>query len=211
MNPIHHELIEKYAACHSTSEDPLLKELEQVTHEQTEWPQMLIGHVEGQFLRMLIEILQAKRVLDVGTFTGYSALAMAAGLPEDGELITCDRNEKTTRIAREFWDRSPHGKKIYLTLGDAIKTIPAQKGPFDFVFIDADKENYIRYWELCLPKVRKGGVIAVDNVLWGGRVLDPKDETDKTVAAFNKRILNDPRVEIVMLPVRDGITLARKK
>lgn len=211
MKPIINPLVDAYAAAHSTEESSLLKELSRETHAKTELPQMLVGHLEGAFLRTLIRVTQAKSVLEIGTFTGYSALAMAEGLGASGKLITCDINAVTTKIAKKYWARSPHGKKITLKLGPALKTIPTLKGKFDLVFIDADKDNYLNYWEACLPRVREGGLIVVDNVLWSGRVLKPKDYTDRVIARFNNFIRRDSRVEIVMLSVRDGMTLAVKK
>ncbi len=203
--------IERYAERHSSPEKALYRELARVTREKTEIPQMQVGHLEGSFLRLLVKATRAKRVLEIGTFTGYSALCMAEGLSPGGGLITCDIDEKTTAIAREFWRKSPHGKKIRLRLGPALETIKKLKGPFDLAFIDADKENYLNYWRVCLPKVRRGGLILVDNVLWSGRVLRPKDSSDRAIARFNEIVLRDRRVELVMLAIRDGVTLARKK
>jgi caffeoyl-CoA O-methyltransferase len=203
--------IESYVETHSTEESPLLKELFKETHAKTDLPQMLVGHLEGSFLRMVVKMSKAKRILEIGTFTGYSALAMAEGLAASGRILTCDINPESTAIARKFWARSPHGKKIRLEIGPALETIKKLKGPFDLVFIDADKENYQNYWEACLPLVRQGGILLVDNVLWSGRVLKPKEFTDRVIARFNNFIRRDPRVELVMLPVRDGITLAIKK
>jgi caffeoyl-CoA O-methyltransferase len=203
--------LEAYAAAHSTDESPLLRELARETRAKTKLPQMLVGHLEGAFLRSLVRISRAKRVLEIGTFTGYSALAMAEGLGPAGRLITCDIDSGSTAIARKFWARSPHGKKIQLKLGLALDTLKQLKGPFDLVFIDADKENYQNYWEACLPLVRSGGLLVADNVLWSGRVLKPKDYTDRAIARFNNFIRRDPRVQTVMLTVRDGLTLALKK
>ncbi|MCH8204870.1 MAG: class I SAM-dependent methyltransferase [Candidatus Hydrogenedentes bacterium] len=205
------EEIEEYALVHSSREDPLLQALAQDTQANTKWPQMQTGHVEGSFLRMLVQVSKARRVLEIGTFTGYSALSMAMGLPEDGRVITCDVDPEATATARRYWEKSGQGAKIDLRLGPALETIESLEGPFDFVFIDADKENYVNYWEAVLPKVRQGGLIAVDNVLWSGRVLDPKDTLDHAVVAFNRHVRYDDRVELVMLTVRDGVTLARKK
>ena len=205
------EEIEEYALVHSSREDPLLQALAQDTQANTKWPQMQTGHVEGSFLRMLVQVSNARRVLEIGTYTGYSALSMAMGLPEDGRLITCDIDPEATAMARQYWEKSGQGAKIELRLGPALETIESLEGPFDFVFIDADKENYVNYWEAVLPKVRQGGLIAVDNVLWSGRVLDPKDTLDHAVVAFNRHVRYDDRVELVMLTVRDGVTLARKK
>lgn len=211
MREIIPKSIEDYARAHSTPEEPLHTKLVKVTYEKTEIPQMQTGHLEGIFLKLLVTAVRAKRILEIGTFTGYSALRMAEGMPLDGKLITCDINEEVTAIAREFWKQSPHGKKISLRLGPALETIKKLKGPLDLVFIDADKENYLNYWNACLPKVRRGGIILVDNVLWSGRVLNPKDATDKAIARFNEAALNDKRVELVMLTIRDGLTMAVKK
>jgi caffeoyl-CoA O-methyltransferase len=205
------EELERYAEKYSSPERTLLKELAKETYASAEFPQMQVGHLEGLFLNFLVRALKAKRVLEIGTFTGYSALAMAEALPPSGRLWTCDCDPKATSMAAKYWKRSPHGRKIKLVLGEARETLPHLKGPFDLVFIDADKENYKNYWELCLPKIRPGGWIAVDNVLWSGRVLRPKSQTDRAVHAFNQFAAGDKRVELVMLTVRDGITLAQKK
>jgi caffeoyl-CoA O-methyltransferase len=157
-----------------------------------------------------VRLLRAKRILELGTFTGYSSLIMAEGLPDDGKVITCDIDPVTTEIAKKYWSRSPHGKKIELKLGPALETVKTIVGLFDLVFIDADKVNYINYWELCLPKIRRGGLLVIDNVLWSGSVLNPEDETERAIAEFNKHVSNDERVEVVMLPIRDGVTLAWK-
>ncbi len=207
VNPV----LEAYATQHSSPESTLLKQLVRATQSKTSMPQMQVGHLEGSFLRLLVKISRAKRILEIGTFTGYSALAMAEGLPRDGRLITCDLNPQTTAIARAHWNKSPHGKKIELRLGRALETLRKLQGLFDLVFIDADKDNYLRYWELCVPKVRQGGILLADNVLWSGRVLQPRDATDQAIVAFNQHVLNDARVEVVMLPLRDGLTLAYKK
>ena len=203
--------LETYAEKHSAPESRLFRELARVTRAKTACPQMQVGNLEGGFLRLMVKITRAKRVLEIGTFTGYSALAMAEGLLAGGRLITCDLDPVSTRIARAAWDKSPHGKKITLELGPALRTLRKLEGLFDLVFIDADKENYIRYWNLCLPKVRRGGILLADNVLWSGRVLHPKDRTARAIAAFNRFVAADRRVEAVMLPLRDGVTLALKR
>ncbi len=202
--------IELYCRKNTTPESQLLHELVDETYARTAYPEMQIGHLEGAFLRMLVRLIRAKRVLELGTFTGYSSLVMAQALPEDGKLITCDIDPEATEIAKRYWSRSPHGNKIELRLGPALETLRNIKGPFDLVFIDADKENYINYWELCMPKTRSGGLIVIDNVLWSGGVLEPEDETDRAIAEFNRHVYNDERVEVVMLPLRDGVTLAWK-
>lgn len=210
MELLYPEAIDEYTKLHTSREDPLLQELTQETYAKAKYPTMQTGHVEGSLLALLAAILEARSVLEIGSFTGYSALAMAAAMPPDGRLITCDVDPVATEIARRYWARSPHGGKIELRLGPALETIESLDGPLDLVFIDADKENYINYWEACLPKVRRGGVIVVDNVLWSGKVLDPKEETDRAIVAFNTHARYDERVKAVMLPVRDGVTVARK-
>jgi caffeoyl-CoA O-methyltransferase len=205
------EEIEKYCHDHTTGEDILFQTLEKETHDKTDNPGMLVGRIEGTFLKMLARMVNATRILEIGTFTGYSALMMAEALPDDGRLITCDIDEEVTKIARRYWASSPHGNKIDLRLGPALESINKLDGPFDLVFIDADKENYSEYWEACVPLVRQGGVIIADNVLWSGRVLDPQEESDRALAAFNTRVKNDPRVDAVMLTIRDGVTLACKR
>lgn len=202
--------IEQYCRKHTNPESQLLHELVAETFEHTAFPEMEVGHLEGAFLRILVRLLRAKRILELGTFTGYSSLLMAEGLPDDGKLITCDIDPETTQIAKKYWSRSPHGKKIELKLGPALETLKTIEGLFDLVFIDADKVNYINYWELCLPKIRPGGLLVIDNVLWSGSVLNPEDETERAIDEFNKHVYNDKRVEVVMLPIRDGVTLAWK-
>jgi len=211
MIPIVSEAIQKYADALSTPEPGLSAELARETHATQKDPQMMVGHSEGLLLRLLVMISRSRRVLEIGTFTGYSALAMASALPDDGELITCDINRDTTAVARKYWDRSPHGKKIHLKLAPALETIATLTGPFDLVFIDADKPNYARYWDAVLPLVRSGGLLVADNVLWSGRVLDPQNDTDRAVAAFNAHVQHDKRVEHVLLPIRDGVTVAVKR
>lgn len=204
------EEIENYCKAHTTALDAVFDDLRKETFAKTTAPQMQVGLLEGRFLGLLVSLIGAKRVLEVGTFTGFSALAMASHLPEDGKLITCDIDPRATEIAKSFWSQSPHGKKIELKLGPAVETIPKLNETFDLVFIDADKAGYPKYWELAMPKVRKGGLIVVDNVLWSGRVLDPKEKSDREIHAFNEMAVKDPRVTLVMLTVRDGMLLAQK-
>jgi caffeoyl-CoA O-methyltransferase len=211
MIPFVSESILDYADAYSSPEPELFVELARETRASQKDPQMMVGHSEGLLLRLLVRLSRARRVLEIGTFTGYSALAMASALPDDGELITCDVDPVATSLARKFWERSPHGRKIHLKLAPASDTIPALQGPFDFVFIDADKPGYIKYWDAVLPIVRSGGVIVADNVLWSGRVIDPKEESDRALAAFNDHVRRDERVECVMLPIRDGVTVAVKR
>ena len=213
MTPIVPKPLEDYCAAHTTSPDPLLDELAAYTHAHCKDPQMLTGPVEGTLLRMLVQLSGARRVLEIGTYTGYSALSMAAGLPDGGELITCDSNPETTRIAQSFWARSLHGGRIKPILGPALETISALPAEtrFDFVFIDADKENYLRYYEAVLPHLRPGGLLAADNTLWSGKVLAPQEKSDHAIVAFNTHVTRDPRVEHVLLSVRDGVLLVRKR
>ena len=199
------EKIEEYAFNHTSYEGNLLKRLEEETYEKLEIPQMTTGRVEARFLKLLARLVSAKRILEIGTFAGYSALSMAEALPEDGELITCEIDPEAIVFAKRYFDLSPHGKKIALLEGAALDSLKSISGPFDMAFIDADKENYSNYYEAILPMIRYGGIIAVDNVLWSGRVLDPKDKSDKAIHQFNERVIQDKRVESVLLTVRDGL------
>ncbi len=212
--------IDKYCSKHSTPENAVLVELAGVTNRSTIDPGMMVGHIEGAFLKLLVKISGAKKVLEIGTFTGYSALAMAEGLPDDGVLITCDKDKKTSETAQQFWEKSEHGKKITQILGNALEILwefeavleNGTFGPlFDLVFIDADKKNYWNYWNLCLKMLRSGGIIAVDNVLWEGRVVAPDTVGCREMDEFNKKVIADDRVEVLMLPIRDGVTVAIKK
>ena len=199
------EKIEEYAFNHTSYEGNLLKRLEEETYEKLEIPQMTTGRIEARFLKLLARLVGAKRILEIGTFAGYSALSMAEALPEDGELITCEIDPEAIVFAKRYFDLSPHGKKIGLLEGAALDSLKSISGPFDMAFIDADKENYSNYYEAILPMIRYGGLIAVDNVLWSGRVLDPKDKSDKAIHQFNERVIQDKRVESVLLTVRDGL------
>jgi caffeoyl-CoA O-methyltransferase len=205
--------IEEYCLRHTTARDKLLRELEKYTNRYCADARMLIGPHEGALLAMLVRLTGARRILEIGCFTGYSALCMAEALPGNGRLTTCEIKPEHAEIARSFFARSPHGRKIKLRLGPALETLadlPAST-KFDLVFLDADKENYVNYYEAVLPHLRPGGVIIADNVLWSGRVLAPKKKTDRAVVKFNKHVCRDPRVECVMLPVRDGVYLVRKR
>jgi caffeoyl-CoA O-methyltransferase len=205
--------LDHYIQEHTRSRPALFDELRDVTYASTSAPQMQVGRVEGTFLEMLVGLMGARRVLEIGTFTGYSALSMAEGLPDDGELVTCDIDPETTKIARAFFDRAPWGKKITLRLGDAretLRTLPADR-PFDLAFIDADKSGYVDYYEAILPLLRPGGLIVADNTLWSGKVLDPKTKDDHAIVRFNAHVQADARVENVLLSVRDGMMLARKR
>lgn len=202
--------IEDYCRSHTTPLPGVFDELKKDTYAEMKLPQMQVGLLEGRFLGMLVAITGAKNVLEFGTFTGFSSLAMAQALPEDGKIITMDIDDRCIAMAKHYWGKDPNGKKIEFRLGPALETVATLKGPFDLVFIDADKPNYVAYWDKALPLVRKGGLLVVDNVLWSGTVLNPKEKSDFEIVEFNTHARKDTRVEIVMLPVRDGMLLARK-
>ncbi len=206
--------ITAYCTRHSDSEDDLLKELARQTHLKTLMPRMFSGHLQGVFLSLISQLAKPDRILEIGTFTGYSALCLAKGLTENGKLITLDNNLQTSLIAKDFFSKSLYKNKIEFISGDAPKIIPTLAYTFDLVFIDADKKNYALYYDLVFDKLKSGGLIIADNVLWSGKVLDLATNKDKgtlNMQAFNEKVANDPRVEKVMLPLRDGITLIRKK
>jgi len=206
------EDIERYAMAHSAPLPPLLEELMEETHREFgELARMLSGQLEGTLLQMLASAIGARRILEIGTFTGFSAQMMAAALPQDGELITCDVNPNAIALARRYFERSPHGQKITVREGPALETLKTLEPGFDLVFIDADKQNYVNYYEACLPLLATNGLIAVDNVLWSGRVLDPQTDDDKAIVAFNEHVQKDDRVSNVILTVRDGIMLIRRR
>ncbi len=206
------EDLARYVEDHAGSVSPLLEELERATREKTDHPGMLTGKVEGAFLRMLVRISGARKVVEIGTFTGYSALMMAEGLPEGGELITCEVSQEYATIAQGYFRRSPHGSRIRLSLGHALDTLRGiPDGSVDFVFIDADKKLYPRYYEESVRILRGGGIIVADNALWYGRVLSPGDEDSRAIVKFNETVKSDERVEKVLLPLRDGVYLVRKR
>jgi len=210
--PIADPELEAYAAAHSTPESATLSAVARATREFSAAHGMMVGQLEGGLLAMLVAITGARRVLEIGTFTGYSALAMAAALPADGRIITCELNPEHAEQAKANFDASPHGSRIELRVGPALDTIRSLEGPFDFVFIDADKPGYASYYQAALPLLAPRGFIAADNTLWSGQVLDPEPSEASTAAlkAFNDLVANDPRVTCVMLTVRDGLTLIRR-
>jgi caffeoyl-CoA O-methyltransferase len=205
------EQLEAYAEAHSTPPDPLLAELAEETRATMASPQMLTGPIEGRFLELLVAASGASRVLEIGTFTGYSALSMAAALPPGGHIDTCDVEPVHTEVAQRYIDRSPYADRITIHHGPAIETIARLDGDFDFVFVDADKPSYDAYYEAVLPRLSERGLIAIDNTLWSGRVLDPQDDNTRAIAALNDKLAADERVVVVQLTVRDGVTLVRRR
>lgn len=202
--------IDAYALAHSTQKHhDLLARLAEETRAASDWPQMQVGAIEGRLLSLLVRLTGARRAVEIGTFTGCSALHIADALPEDGKLTTLDVEPKTTAIASRYVAEAGLAHKVDFRMGQAAHILPTLDAPFDFAFIDADKVNYGVYWELLVPRMRSGGLIVADNVLWSGKVLQPEAESDHALVAFNERVRNDPRVEQVMLTVRDGVTLAR--
>ena len=207
------EPIERYAEEHTSRPEALLARLAKETRETLESPQMLTGTVEGRFLELLVYASGARRVLELGTYSGYSSLSMAAGLPPGGRIDTCELDESRAAVARRYIDQSPYADRIEIHLGPALETIGRLGGEFDFVFIDADKPNYVNYYEAVVPRLTERGFIAADNTLWSGRVLDESenDEGTRAIKEFNEHVKSDPRVTSVMLTVRDGVTLIRPK
>ncbi|MEP7120622.1 MAG: class I SAM-dependent methyltransferase [Byssovorax sp.] len=204
--------LDQYTHDHTSPRGSLFDALREVTFATMQSPHMQVGRVEGALLSLLCRLMRARRVLEIGTFTGFSALSMAEALPDDGELFTCDIDPVATATARSFFDRSPHGRKIQILLGPALETLAALPAePFDLAFIDADKEHYTAYYEAILPRLRPGGLLVADNTLWSGKVLDPKAASDHAIVRFNAHVTADPRVENVLLSVRDGMMLAYKR
>ena len=201
--------VEGYAEAHSSPNGDLFERLAAETREKSDAPQMMVGLLEGRFLGTLVRSLRAKRILELGTFTGYSSISMALALPPDGRLITCDVNEETTAIARRYAEEAGVVDRIEYRLGPALDTIAGLDGEFDLIFIDADKPNYVNYYEATLPLLARDGLMVLDNTLWSGRVADPNedDENTRAIRAVNDRVLEDPRVENVLLTVRDGMNL----
>jgi len=205
------ERVEAYAEERTTPVGELFERLAEETRAETSAPQMMVGRIEGQFLARLVRLSGARRILELGTFTGYSSISMASALPDDGRIITCDIDPEATAIARRYMDESGHGDKIEIRLGPALETIETLEGPFDLVFIDADKPSYRAYYEAALPLLAEDGVIIADNVLWSGRVAEEGgDESTQAIKDFNEHVRNDDRVVSVMLTVRDGMTLIQK-
>ncbi len=205
--------IEAYAQAHSMPESDLCRALREETFRRMEFPQMVVGPLEGAFLKMMTQVVGAKRVLEVGMFTGYSALCFAEALPADGTILTCEIDDESAALARTYFARSPHGRKIEIRMGPALDTMRALTGPFDLVFIDADKTNYINYYRRALELISRSGVILIDNVLWDGEVLlqPPPDERTGAIQELNRVVAGDSRVTAVLLTIRDGVLIVRPK
>jgi caffeoyl-CoA O-methyltransferase len=204
--------LEDYIEQHSGKEPKILAALNKETYQKILLPRMLSGHFQGRVLSMLSKLIRPVNILEIGTYTGYSALCLCEGMQENGILHTIDIKEELIDFQRKHFDKSPWGKQIVQHLGEATEIIPNLDVKFDLVFIDADKENYINYFEMIVPKMNKGGVILSDNVLWSGKVLEPlnpKDISTKVLLDYNALLINDPRVESVLLPIRDGLTVSR--
>ena len=205
--------ISKYIESHTTPEDPVLKELSRETYLKALYPQMLSGHLQGKLLEFISLMLQPEHILEIGTFTGYSAICLAKGLKNTGKLITIEKNDELTGFPVKYFKKAGVSEQIELIIGDALEILPLLEPMFDLVFIDAEKKDYCKYYQLLLDKVKPGGYILADNALWYGRVVDSPETFDKEtqgIVAFNKLITEDPRVENMILPIRDGIMLIRK-
>lgn len=204
-----------YCEAHSSEEDPVLKHIYRETHAKVLMPRMLSGHLQGKFLEFISKSIQPKVILEIGTYTGYSGICLARGLAAGGKLITLDINDELETMVRRFFEMAGLSDRIDYRLGNALEIIPSLHEQFDMVFIDADKANYMRYYELVIDQVRPGGVILADNVLWSGKVIPEAgkkiDRDTQVILDFNKMVQQDPRVENILLPIRDGLMMARKK
>jgi predicted O-methyltransferase YrrM len=208
------EKLDDYVVKHSQAEPKLLKELNRETYQKIMQPRMLSGHFQGRVLSMISKLVNPKNILEIGTYTGYSALCLAEGMKKDGELHTIDIDEELYDFQRKYFDKSGFGNKIYQHLGNALEIIPKLNKTFDLIFIDADKENYSNYFNCVIDKLNSGGIILSDNVLWSGKVIEalqPDDTPTKALIEYNKLLKEDDRVETVLLPIRDGLTISRKK
>lgn len=204
-----------YCEAHTSEEDALLKKITRETQAKVLMPRMISGHLQGKMLEIFAKMLQPKTILEIGTYTGYSGICLARGLGKDGKLITLDINDELETMVRGFFEESGLAAQIDYRLGNAREIIPTLDGPFDLVFIDADKFYYAEYFDLIIDKVRPGGIILADNVLWSGKILVEKghkiDKDTQALLDFNKKIQEDPRVENILLPIRDGVMMARKR
>ena len=213
MNRLVSADIEAYAQAHSMPESDLCRALREETHRRMAAPQMIVGALEGAFLKMMAQLVQATSVLEIGMFTGYSALCFAEALPADGTVLTCEIDEESAALARQYFARSPRGKKIEVRMGPALDTMRRLKGPFDLIFIDADKINYVNYYHRALELLSPQGVMLIDNVLWDGEVLKQPAPDEKTAAIqeLNRTVSSDPRVSAVLVTIRDGVLVIRRK
>jgi caffeoyl-CoA O-methyltransferase len=213
MNRLVSADIEAYAQVHSMPESDLCRALREETQRRMESPQMIVGPLEGAFLKMMAQLVQAKRVLEIGMFTGYSALCFAEALPAEGTVLTCEIDEESAALAQQYFARSPIGGKIEVRMGPALETMRHLKGPFDLIFIDADKINYVNYYRRALDLVSPRGVILIDNVLWDGEVLKQPapDENTAAIQELNRTVSSDPRVSAVLVTIRDGVLVVSLK
>ncbi len=212
MNQLVPSDIEAYAEAHSMPESSVCRALREETHRTMPYPQMLVGPLEGAFLKMMTQLVGAKRVFEIGMFTGYSALCFAEALPKDGTVITCDIDEKAAAVARRYIAQAPFGSKISIRMEPALDILRKLDGPFDLIFIDADKTNYLNYYRRSLDLLAPNGVLLIDNVLWSGEVLKhpPPDESTAVIQELNRAVSADPRVTAVLVTMRDGILVVRK-
>jgi predicted O-methyltransferase YrrM len=208
------EAINAYAEAHTAPEDPLLQKIQRETHAKVLYPRMLSGHLQGRVLALLSRLIQPKRILEIGTYTGYSALCLCEGLAPEGTLLTIDSNEELETFTRRFFEESVYSTQIDYRIGKALDLLPTLRGEFDLIFIDADKINYKTYYEYSLQRLRPGGLMLADNVLWSGKVVTgpskPGDKDTKALIEFNRYVHEDPRVRPLLLPIRDGIMIAQK-
>ena len=206
--------LDDYVVAHSQQEPELLQKLTRETYQKILQPRMLSGAFQGRILSMISKLINPKNILEIGTYTGYSALCLAEGMQPDGELHTIDVNEELVDFQRKYFDKSDYGQQIHQHLGDATKVIPKINASFDLVFIDADKPNYVNYFHTIIGKMNPGSIILSDNVLWSGKVLEPlkpNDESTRVLLEYNKLLNDDSRIETVLLPIRDGLTISRVK
>ena len=205
--------IEQYAEAHTSPESPLLEQIRRDTYLEVLQPRMLSGHLQGRALSMLSKMICPNSILEIGTYTGYSALCLAEGLTDDGVLITIDKNIELIDRVNAYFSESEFASKIKMIQGNALSILPKLEQKWDLIFIDADKENYQKYYDMTFPNLNSGGYIIADNVLWSGKVIDPDENDADTLAlkSFNKAIIDDSRVEVLLLPLRDGLTVLRKK
>ena len=210
MNTLGIKTLERYAENHTKAIHPILEELKQITIETTEAPQMMVGNLEGKFLQLICALSNAKNIIEVGTFTGYSTLCLADAVGDDGHIITIDSNENTSRIAQEFIARAGFQNRVTFAIGDAMDVLNSIDHVVDLAFIDADKISYDSYYETLLPHVKPAGFLIFDNMLWNGRVLHPQTADDKALDALNKKLTKDTRVENFLIPLRDGIQVVQK-